>query len=242
MTEESKVNDELENVNNVEQVPNETPSAHEEHLPLEEVRSEIKAENEEDAKEMVATKTAEAAVKKENEEAAAPVVKPDPNVPESFDWDTIGKKHEFYSASEREKLEKVYDKTLSQIAEHEVLNGIIVGKTSRELVVNIGFKSDGVIPLSELRYNPNIKLGDEIEVYVESQEDPSGQLILSHKKARILKSWERVNQAYDTQEIINGYVKCRTKGGLIVDVFGIEAFLPGSQIDVETDTRVYTDG
>ena len=234
MTEESKVNDELENVNNVEQIPNETPSTHEEHLPLEEVRSEIKAENEEDdAKEMVATKTAEAAVKKEDEKVAEPVVKPDPNVPESFDWDTIGKKHEFYSATEREKLEKVYDKTLSQIAEHEVLNGIIVGKTSRELVVNIGFKSDGVIPLSELRYNPNIKLGDEIEVYVESQEDPSGQLILSHKKARILKSWERVNQAYDTQEIINGYVKCRTKGGLIVDVFGIEAFLPGSQIDVK---------
>jgi small subunit ribosomal protein S1 len=145
---------------------------------------------------------------------------------ENFDWDAIGKKHENYSVDERTKLEGIYDETLSSIGEHEVIDGTVVAKNSREVVVNIGFKSDGVIPLSELRYNPNLKVGDTIEVYVESQEDMGGQLILSHKKARILRSWERVNEAHDKGEVINGYVKCRTKGGLIVDVFGIEAFLP----------------
>ncbi len=153
--------------------------------------------------------------------------------PVDFDWDSIGKKQETYSPDERKKLEKLYDKTLSQIVEHEVINGKVVSKNNREVVVNIGFKSDGIIPLSELRYNPDLKIGDTIEVYVESQEDPNGQLILSHKKARILKSWERINEAFEKEEIINGRVKCRTKGGLIVDIFGIEAFLPGSQIDVK---------
>ena len=152
---------------------------------------------------------------------------------EDFDWDAIGKKQLNYSSDERKKLEDVYDKTFSQIVEQEVVDGIVVAKNNREVVVNIGFKSDGVIPLSETRYNPNLKIGDTIEVYVESQEDVNGQLILSHKKARLLKSWDRVNKAFETQEIITGYVKCRTKGGLIVDVFGIEAFLPGSQIDVK---------
>ncbi|HLN53947.1 MAG TPA: 30S ribosomal protein S1 [Lentimicrobium sp.] len=162
---------------------------------------------------------------------------------ENFDWDAIGKKHENYSADERNKLENLYDKTLSSIVEHEVIDGTVVAMNNREIVVNIGFKSDGVIPSSELRYNPNLKVGDKIEVYVESQEDMGGQLLLSHKKARILRSWERVNQAYEKEEIINGYVKCRTKGGLIVDVFGIEAFLPGSQIDVKPirDYDVYVD-
>lgn len=162
---------------------------------------------------------------------------------ENFDWDAIGKKHENYSVDERSKLESLYDKTLSSIVEHEVIDGTVVAMNNREVVVNIGFKSDGVIPQSELRYNPNLKLGDSIEVYVESQEDMGGQLILSHKKARILRSWERVNQAFEKEEVINGYVKCRTKGGLIVDVFGIEAFLPGSQIDVKPirDYDVYVD-
>jgi len=162
---------------------------------------------------------------------------------ENFDWDAIGKKHENYSVDERTKLEGIYDETLSSIGEHEVIDGTVVAKNSREVVVNIGFKSDGVIPLSELRYNPNLKVGDTIEVYVESQEDMGGQLILSHKKARILRSWERVNEAHDKGEVINGYVKCRTKGGLIVDVFGIEAFLPGSQIDVKPirDYDIYVD-
>jgi len=156
-----------------------------------------------------------------------------PVAPEEFDWNAIGKKHETYNAEERLRLEGIYDKTLSSIGDHEVLEGLVVGLTSREVVVNIGFKSDGVIPVSEVRYNPDLKVGDTIEVYVENQEDMGGQLQLSHKKARILRSWERVNTAFETQEIINGFVKCRTKGGLIVDIFGIEAFLPGSQIDVK---------
>jgi small subunit ribosomal protein S1 len=156
---------------------------------------------------------------------------PVPNL--DFDWNAIGKKQDKYSEDERVRLENIYDKTLSSIAEHEVIEGTVVGKNNREIVVNIGYKSDGVIPVSEVRYLTNIKNGDKIDVYVESQEDMGGQLVLSHKKARILKSWERVNSAFENDEIITGYVKCRTKGGLIVDVFGIEAFLPGSQIDVK---------
>ncbi len=162
---------------------------------------------------------------------------------EDFDWGSIGKKHVSYSEEERIRLEQVYDETFSQIVEQEVVEGTIVAKNAREVVINIGFKSDGVIPLNELRYNPDIKIGDKIEVYVESQEDTSGQLVLSHRKARILKSWDRVNKAFDTQEVITGHVKSRTKGGLIVDVFGIEAFLPGSQIDVKPirDYDVFVD-
>ena len=162
---------------------------------------------------------------------------------EEFDWDAADTKHDIYSADEKKKLEDAYDKTLSSIVEHEVIDGIVVGKNNREVVVNIGFKSDGVISLSETRYNVDLKIGDPIEVYVESQEDPNGQLILSHKKARILRSWERINTAHDNDEIINGHVKSRTKGGLIVDVFGIEAFLPGSQIDVKPirDYDIYVD-
>jgi len=150
-----------------------------------------------------------------------------------FDWDAIGKKEDKYAESERIKMEEVYGNTLNAIGEQQVVDGIVVSKSAREIVVNIGSKSDGVIQASELRYNPNLKPGDVIEVYVESQEDASGQLLLSHKKARVLRSWERVNRSLEENEIIPGYVKCRTKGGLIVDVFGIEAFLPGSQIDVK---------
>jgi len=172
------------------------------------------------------------------EEAVAPVTetpkaKPANVEPEPFDWGSVGKKSISYSATEKARLEAMYDQTLNSIVEHDVIEGFVVAKNNREVVVNIGFKSDGLIPLSELRYNPDLKVGDKIEVYVESQEDGTGQLVLSHKKARTLRSWERVNQAFDTQEVIKGYVKCRTKGGLIVDVFGIEAFLPGSQIDVK---------
>lgn len=166
-----------------------------------------------------------------------------PVVQEDFDWDAIGKKREMYSKSDREKLEQIYDKTLSSIGDHEVIDGIVVGKNSREVVVNIGFKSDGVIPVNEFRYNPNLKIGDKVEVYVENQEGVNGQLMLSHKKARILRSWDRINDAFEKEEIITGYVKSRTKGGLIVDVFGIEAFLPGSQIDVKPirDYDIYVD-
>ncbi len=168
------------------------------------------------------------------EKKAKPYFAPSaPVIPGDFDWDSINKKHQAYSADEQSKLEALYNKTLSSIVEHEVIDGTVVGKNNREIVINIGFKSDAVIPAAEFRYNPELKVGDKVEVYVESQEDLSGQLVLSHKKARILRSWERINQAYETQEIITGYVKCRTKGGLIVDVFGIEAFLPGSQIDVK---------
>ncbi|MBQ6068042.1 MAG: 30S ribosomal protein S1 [Bacteroidales bacterium] len=160
-----------------------------------------------------------------------------------FDWDAIDDKKET-SNEQSQKLAEQYEQTFNAFTEQEVIEGTIVSITDREAVVNIGFKSDGVIPASELRYNPDFKAGDKIEVYVESQEDANGQLLLSHKKARILKSWERVNQAYENQEIITGYVKSRTKGGLIVTVFdNIEAFLPGSQIDVKPirDYDVFVD-
>ena len=153
--------------------------------------------------------------------------------PEEFDWDSVDKKHEVYSEEERKQLEKMYDDTLKSIGEGEVIEGTVVSLNAREVVVNIGFKSDGIIPASEVRYNPDLKIGDTLEVYVESQEDQTGQLVLSHKKARTLRSWERVNEAHEKDEVITGHVKCRTKGGLIADVFGIEAFLPGSQIDVK---------
>ena len=176
------------------------------------------------------------------EEEPSKDIKVEPATAE-FDWDAIGEKHELYTEAERKKLEEEYDRTLRAISEHDVIEGTVVSITNREVVVNIGFKSDGVIQLSEFRYNPDLTPGEMVEVYVENQEDPTGQLILSHKKARILKSWERINDAFDKQEIIKGYVKSRTKGGLIVDIFGIEAFLPGSQIDVKPirDYDVFVD-
>ncbi len=169
-------------------------------------------------------------VLKNEVEISAPVKE---QAAEEFNWDAIGKKDQVYSAAERQKLETMYVNTLSQITEKEVIDGIVIAFTDREVFVNIGYKSDGVIPANELRYNPNLKIGDVIEVYVESQEDSTGQLLLSHKKARLLKAWDRINDLYETGEIIKGEIKCRTKGGLIVDVLGIEAFLPGSQIDVK---------
>lgn len=150
-----------------------------------------------------------------------------------FDWNSIGKKQDNYTTDEKEKLDELYGKALSTITDAQIIEGTVVAKNNREVVVNIGYKSDGVVALSEFRYNPDLKLGDKIEVFIESTEDTNGQLVLSHKKARANKSWDRVNEALNTDEIIKGFVKCRTKGGLIVDVFGIEAFLPGSQIDVK---------
>lgn len=150
-----------------------------------------------------------------------------------FDWNSIGKKNDNYSSDERVALDEMYGKSLSTIADAQTMQGTVVSKNSREVVVNIGYKSDGVVSLSEFRYNPDLKIGDSIEVFIEKAEDINGQLVLSHKKARAGKSWDRVNEALNTDEIIKGFVKCRTKGGLIVDVFGIEAFLPGSQIDVK---------
>jgi small subunit ribosomal protein S1 len=168
----------------------------------------------------------------ETTENAEILVAPAPEVQE-INWETIGKKQENYTHAERERLTSAYEKTLTSISEHQVLEGKVVEKTSKDVVVNINYKSEGVIPLSEFRYNPDLKIGDTVEVYVEKQEDKNGQLVLSHKKARFMRAWERVNSALATNEIIKGYVKCRTKGGLIVDVFGMEAFLPGSQIDVK---------
>ena len=132
----------------------------------------------------------------------------------------------------REELDKAYDETLNKVADHQVVEGTVISVDKKEVVVNIGYKSDGIIPASEFRYNPDLKIGDKVEVYVESAEDKKGQLILSHKKARLSKSWDEVNAALEQDAIIQGFIKCRTKGGMIVDVFGIEAFLPGSQIDV----------
>lgn len=149
---------------------------------------------------------------------------------EDFNWD------EFENGGKvnvsKEELEKSYDETLNNVSEHQVVEGTVISMDKKEVVVNIGYKSDGVIPASEFRYDPDLKVGDKVEVYVESQEDKKGQLILSHRKARLSKSWDRVNAALENEEVIQGYIKCRTKGGMIVDVFGIEAFLPGSQIDV----------
>ena len=152
---------------------------------------------------------------------------------ESFEWGKYEREQDSYTPEEREQLEAIYDETLSWIAEHEVIEGTVISMTSREVVINIGYKSEGVVSLNEFRYNADLKVGDTVEVYVESQEDKKGQLILSHKKARSLRSWDRVNESLEKDEVINGYIKCRTKGGMIVDVFGIEAFLPGSQIDVK---------
>ncbi|MDD4431159.1 MAG: 30S ribosomal protein S1 [Bacteroidales bacterium] len=150
-----------------------------------------------------------------------------------FDWDAYENGELINDGSTREKLVDAYDKTLNTVKEKEVIIGKVIGMNKREVVVNIGFKSDGIVSLNEFRYNPDLKIGDEVEVYIESQEDKKGQLILSHKKARSARSWENVNAALENNEIVKGFVKCRTKGGMIVDVFGIEAFLPGSQIDVK---------
>lgn len=149
-----------------------------------------------------------------------------------FDWSAFENGTQ-ESTQSRQEQEKAYDNTLGRVNENEVVEGKIISIGKREVVVNIGYKSDGVIPVSEFRYNPDLKVGDTVEVYVENQEDKRGQLVLSHKKARISKSWERVNAALESKEVIKGYIKCRTKGGMIVDIFGIEAFLPGSQIDVK---------
>ena len=149
-----------------------------------------------------------------------------------FDWEAF-ENGSVEAGASHEEQEKAYDETLARVTENEVVEGTIISITKREVTVNIGTKSDGIIPVSEFRYNPDLKVGDVVEVYVENQEDSKGQLILSHKKARASKSWERVNEALENKEIIKGYIKCRTKGGMIVDIFGIEAFLPGSQIDVK---------
>ena len=150
-----------------------------------------------------------------------------------FDWDSVSKKSTVYKGDKLKELEEKYKTSLRTFQEGDIVTGKIVNITDREVVVNIGYKSEGVVPLNELRYNPDIKVGDEIDVYIEKLEDADGQLKLSHKKARLLKAWDKINEVYKTGEIVKGYIKCRTKGGMIVDLWGIECFLPGSQIDVK---------
>jgi len=147
-----------------------------------------------------------------------------------FNWDEF--ENGTVANVSKEELDKAYNETLNKVADHQVVDGTVISVDKKEVVVNIGYKSDGIIPASEFRYNPELKVGDVVEVYVENAEDKKGQLVLSHKKARLSKSWDRVNEALEQEQVIQGYIKCRTKGGMIVDVFGIEAFLPGSQIDV----------
>jgi small subunit ribosomal protein S1 len=202
------------------------PVKKEESDTSEPVRAEVKIVSEEAKKE-----------KKSKKAKAEPEVefKADTDTRQSvdeFDWDAF--ENEEKKADPRYKeYEARYDETLSTVAVDEVVEGTVIQMTSREVVINIGYKSEGVVSLNEFRYNPNLKIGDKVEVYVESQEDKKGQLLLSHKKARAINSWDRVNASLEKDEIITGYIKCRTKGGMIVDVFGIEAFLPGSQIDVK---------
>jgi len=152
---------------------------------------------------------------------------------EEFDWDAFEGKKPTAGSTSKQSMTEMYDNTLSILQEKECVDGIVISMNKREVVVNIGYKSDGIVSVNEFRYNPNLKIGDTVEVYVETLEDKKGQLTLSHKKARAMRSWDRVNSALENDEIITGFIKCRTKGGMIVDVFGIEAFLPGSQIDVK---------
>ncbi|MFP4489419.1 MAG: 30S ribosomal protein S1, partial [Bacteroidales bacterium] len=202
-----------------------------EEKPAEPVKAEEKAE-EEKAEEKPAEPVKAEEKAEEKPAAEKPAAEKETDDLEEFDWESFEKEDTKHTPRKKE-VEEMYDKTLSTIAEDEVVEGTVISMNKREVVINIGYKSEGVISLNEFRYNPDLKPGDKVEVYVESQEDKRGQLVLSHKRARALKSWERVNEALEKDEIINGYIKCRTKGGMIVDVFGIEAFLPGSQIDVK---------
>ncbi len=225
-----------------------------------EVKGEKKEEKEEAVEEKAEVKEELAEEKQEETETVAdetekkegPSEKPESTKktpefkqipPEEFNWDAIGKKEQTYSKEEKEKLEKLYDKTLSVVQEGEVVEGTIMALNKREVVVNIDYKSEGIINANEFRYEPDLKAGDKVEVFIEKIDDGDGQLIISHNKAKSLKAWERINKAYENDEIIKGYIKCRTKGGMIVDVFGIEAFLPGSQIDVKPirDYDVFVD-
>ncbi len=172
-------------------------------------------------------------VKEKNQEMISESRSEVPEEEEEFDWAALESGLDGYSENQRADLENLYDNTLNTVTEKEVLEGTVIALNKREVVVDIGYKSDGIVSLNEFRYNPELKVGDKVDVYIESLEDKKGQMILSHKKARATRSWDRVNESLERDEIIKGYIKCRTKGGMIVDVFGIEAFLPGSQIDVK---------
>lgn len=152
---------------------------------------------------------------------------------QDFNWDSLGKKGELYSDKNRQEFEQLYEKTLSSVVEHQIIDGKVVALTPKDVVVNIGYKSEGIVPRTEFRYNTELKPGDTVEVYIDNLEDKNGQLNLSHRKARAIRAWDRVQEVHSSDQVITGLIKCRTKGGLIADVFGIEAFLPGSQIDVK---------
>ncbi len=192
-----------------------------------------KVEDEKTEPAVVAETTEEKQAAVEEQPAATEEEKENSAEGEEFDWSSLESGVDVYSENERVNLENLYNGTLNTVSEKEVLEGTVISLNKREVVVDIGYKSDGIVSLNEFRYNPDLKVGDKVDVYIESLEDKKGQMILSHKKARATRSWERVNEALEKDEIIKGYIKCRTKGGMIVDVFGIEAFLPGSQIDVK---------
>jgi len=219
-----------------EESKEEAPAAQEskEEAPAaEESKEEAPAAEESKVEAPVAEKVEEAKEEAPVKEKPAPVSAAGKDAGLSdFDWDEFAA-DDLESNDDQTEFEKLYSETLSTIAENEVIDGTVISMNKREVVINIGYKSEGVISLSEFRYDPDLKAGDTVEVYVESQEDKKGQLVLSHKKARAMRSWDRVNEALDQDEVIKGFIKCRTKGGMIVDVFGIEAFLPGSQIDVK---------
>ena len=209
-------------------LPEDVQPTSEETVTPAEVTEETNTEIEEVAAEVKTVETVieEAPSAKKESKKSAPVVA------EEFDWDAY-EKGDSFTAQSKADLEKIYDDTLTAIKDKEVVEGTVISINKREVVINVGYKSDGIVPMGEFRYNPELKVGDKVEVYIESQEDKKGQLLLSHKQARATRSWDRVNAALESQEIVKGFVKCRTKGGMIVDVFGIEAFLPGSQIDVK---------
>jgi len=203
----------------------------------------VEAAKEEVVEETKKEETVEVKAEKEVKTKKPAAKKEEAKVEEEFDWDNLSNDEDSYSKEERAKMEEMYNKTLSTVVENEVIDGTVVNISKREVVINIGYKSEGVVNANEFRYNPDLKVGDTVEVLVETQEDNNGQLIISHKRARTLRSWDRVNSALENNEIIKGFIKCRTKGGMIVDVFGIEAFLPGSQIDVKPirDYDVYVE-
>lgn len=204
--------------------------AEEKTAEIEEVVAEEKVEATPETKEEITTeeKTEVVAEKKQKTKFKETSAEPD-----EFDWSSLEVGLDAYSENERDKLSNLYNDTLNTVSEKEVLTGTVISLNKREVVVDIGYKSDGIVSVNEFRYNPDLKVGDKVDVFIESLEDKKGQMILSHKQARATRSWDRVNEALDKDEIIKGYIKCRTKGGMIVDVFGIEAFLPGSQIDVK---------
>lgn len=231
-----------EKVEQEEQNVPETPVQEETTPKTEETpKAEVKAEEPETASVEAKTETKEekaeeVAVEEKAETPAEPTEAKTENETEEtgeFDWGSLESGLDSYSDRQRADLEKMYDNTLNTVTEKEVLEGTVIALNKREVVVDIGYKSDGIVSLNEFRYNPELKVGDKVDVYIESLEDKKGQMILSHKKARATRSWDRVNESLEKDEIIKGYIKCRTKGGMIVDVFGIEAFLPGSQIDVK---------